>query len=198
MNRVLIIADDPLTRAGIASLLANQSRCTIVGQSAHQENLADALGVYRPDAIVWDWCDSIDLRDLTMPVVVLASDADAAREAWFAGARGVLLRQSSGEQIASAIESVVQGLAVFDPAIAPNLLPARDSSRNPTVEELTPREAQVLRLMAEGQSNKAIARTLGISEHTVKFHVNAVLGKLNAQSRTEAVVTATRLGLILL
>jgi DNA-binding NarL/FixJ family response regulator len=66
------------------------------------------------------------------------------------------------------------------------------------VEDLTPRELEVLGLLAEGLPNKAIGLRLGISEHTVKFHVNAVLGKLGAQSRTEAVVRATRLGLILL
>jgi DNA-binding NarL/FixJ family response regulator len=83
---------------------------------------------------------------------------------------------------------------VFDPAFALRVAPARAS----LVEDLTPRETQVLQLIAEGKSNKTIARELDISEHTVKFHVNAILGKLNAASRTEAVVLATRLGLVML
>ena len=72
------------------------------------------------------------------------------------------------------------------------------SSDAPPIEQLSARELDVLRGMAEGLSNKQIARSLGISEHTVKFHINAILGKLDAQSRTEAVVRATRAGLILL
>ena len=66
------------------------------------------------------------------------------------------------------------------------------------VEDLTPRELEVVQLLAEGLPNKAIAKRLGVSDHTIKFHVNAILGKLGAQSRTEAVVRATRLGLIVL
>ena len=76
----------------------------------------------------------------------------------------------------------------------PGPSPARDPAD--LVEELTPRETEVLQLLADGLTNKAIAQRLGISDHTVKFHVNAVLGKLGAQSRTEAVVRASRLGLL--
>jgi len=78
------------------------------------------------------------------------------------------------------------------------MMPGRDSVHDFPVEELTPRETEVLQLMADGLTNKAIAQKLSISEHTVKFHVNAILGKLGVQSRTEAVVRATRLGLLLL
>jgi DNA-binding NarL/FixJ family response regulator len=94
--------------------------------------------------------------------------------------------------------AAAQGLVVLDPSLSNPALLARDPSSPSLVEELTPRELQVLELLAEGLPNKVIARRLGISDHTVKFHVNAVLGKLGAQSRTEAVVRATRLGLILL
>jgi two-component system, NarL family, nitrate/nitrite response regulator NarL len=87
---------------------------------------------------------------------------------------------------------------VLEPEIARMLLPAAYSPEPAIAVELTAREQEVLQLLAEGLPNKAIARRLEISEHTVKFHVNAILGKLNAQSRTEAVVRAGRLGLILL
>ncbi len=87
---------------------------------------------------------------------------------------------------------------VLDPTLAPAILPARDWEDEPLVEALTPREEEVLHLLADGLSNKAIALQLGISDHTVKFHVNAILGKLGAQSRTEAVVRATRMGLLVL
>jgi DNA-binding NarL/FixJ family response regulator len=93
---------------------------------------------------------------------------------------------------------VALGLASLDPALAAALIPPQDQAPTPPAEELTPRELEVLRLVAQGLPNKAIAQRLEISEHTVKFHVNAILGKLGVQSRTEAVVHATRLGLILL
>jgi two-component system nitrate/nitrite response regulator NarL len=138
-------------------------------------------------------------RELDVPVVALLPDESNAANAWAAGARGLLLRDAPAENLAAAVVAAAQGLAVIEPAFAAALLPAaRDRLPTQPFEDLTPRELQVLQRMAEGQSNKAIARALGISEHTVKFHVNAILGKLSAESRTEAVVRATRLGLILL
>jgi DNA-binding NarL/FixJ family response regulator len=92
------------------------------------------------------------------------------------------------------VQAAGQGLVVHDPSLAPGPGPGRDPAV--LVEDLTPRETEVLQLLADGLTNKAIAQRLGISDHTVKFHVNAVLGKLDAQSRTEAVVQASRLGLL--
>ena len=92
--------------------------------------------------------------------------------------------------------AVAQGLLVFGESLV--ALPDTAADAEALVEPLSARELEVLRRMAEGLANKQIARELEISEHTVKFHVNAVLGKLGAQSRTEAVVRATRAGLILL
>jgi DNA-binding NarL/FixJ family response regulator len=205
--RVLVVAEDPLARAGLATLLADQPGCIVAGQVAVDSELATAVPVYRPDVVVWDiGSDSAraldrgtGLRDLGVPIVALLPDESDVGTVWGDGARGLLLRTASVEHLGAALAAVAQGLAVIDPAFAAVLLPvARDQSPAQPVEDLTPRELQVLRLMAEGQSNKAIARALGISEHTVKFHVNAILGKLNVSSRTEAVVHATRLGLILL
>ena len=205
--RVLVVAEDPLARAGLATLLANQPGCTVAGQVAVDSELPSAVQVYRPDVIAWDLgsdpARTLDrangFRDLGAPIVALLAHETDAGTAWGSGARGLLLRTAPVEHLGAALAAVAQGLAVIDPAFTAALLPvARDPSPTQPVEELTPRELQVLRLMAEGQSNKAIARALGISEHTVKFHVNAILGKLNVQSRTEAVVHATRLGLILL
>ena len=203
--RVLVVADDPLTRAGLAALLAGQPGCSVVGQVAGDVDLAVTRQVYRPDVLVWDlgWGDltpSLErlagLRD--MPVVALVPDVDHAADVWAAGARGLLRREADAESLAAALRSVAQGLASFDPALAAALIPPQDQAPTPLAEELTPRELEVLRLLAQGLPNKAIAQRLEISEHTVKFHVNAILGKLGVQSRTEAVVHATRLGLILL
>lgn len=203
--RVLIVADDPLTRSGLAALLANQSGCTVSGQSPANADLTAVLNVYVPDVVLWDvgWDASValeritDLRDAGTPILVLLPDATHASETWIAGARGLLLRSASPDNLVTALNAVAQGLVVLDSALGAVLLSARDRVPAPN-EELTARELQVLQALAEGLPNKAIALRLGISEHTIKFHVNSILSKLGAQSRTDAVVRATRLGLIIL
>ena len=203
--RVLVVADDSLARAGLATLLASQPGLIVTGQIASEADSSDAAQLYRPDVIVWDLgvdvaraIDRASFRGAGAPVIALLADASDASDVWSAGARGLLLRTASAENISAAINAVAENLTVVDPVFTSALFPVREQTPTRPIEELTPRELQVLRLMAEGQSNKTIARELGISEHTVKFHVNAILGKLNVQSRTEAVVHATRLGLILL
>lgn len=91
-----------------------------------------------------------------------------------------------------------QGLNALDPEVGESVRLPSEAGQAALAEGLTPREMEVLRLVADGLPNKEIARRLGVSEHTVKFHLNALMGKLGAQSRTEAVVTATRQGLIML
>jgi DNA-binding NarL/FixJ family response regulator len=100
-----------------------------------------------------------------------------------------------GAVLANALSAMIDGLAVLDPGLASHLLDAARGNVLPAVAELTPRETEVLGLMAEGLPNKAIAARLSVSEHTVKFHVNSILGKMGARSRTEAVAIATRAGL---
>jgi two-component system nitrate/nitrite response regulator NarL len=195
--RVLIAADDPLARTGLAALLADQDRCTVVGQVAADDVLT-SLDVYRPEVVIWDpgWVTSDRLPDFGdggVPVVALLSDTGQAADVWTAGARGLLRRDTNTAALLAAIAAAAQGLAVIDPSLAPALPLARPESPS---ETLTPRELEVLRLLAEGLPNKVIALRLDISEHTVKFHLNAILGKLGAQSRTEAVVHAIRLGLV--
>ncbi len=203
--RVLIVADDPLVRAGLAALLAGQEGCTVVGQVSGADDPDAALALYRPDAVVWDvgW-DADELPealaewDAAAPLVVLIPEAGLSAPLWAAGARGLLPRSVEPEKLAAALQAVCAGLATFDPALfnsslEPGLPPP--AARAP-VDRLTPREMDVLALLAEGLANRAIAQRLGISEHTVKFHLNAILGKLGAQSRTEAVVLAIRLGLL--
>lgn len=204
--RVLIVADDPLTRTGLATLLTDQPECAITGQVPGDVNLAEALEVYLPDVLLWDmgWDPALvlervaDLHEAGLPIAALLPDETQAVDVWAAGARGLLLRDVSADRLVAALLAVSQGLIALDPAMVDVVRPSRDLMPSPLAEELTPRELEVLQLLAEGLSNKAIAYRLGISEHTVKFHVNAILSKLSAQSRTEAVVQATRLGLIIL
>jgi DNA-binding NarL/FixJ family response regulator len=207
--RLLVVAGDPLARAGLAALLAGQPGCTLAGQVSGDDDLPGQAAIYRPDAVLWDlgWDPDPDLEaslaqieglaEEGLPVVALLPDEGPASEVWASGARGLLLRDAGVEDLLAALQAVSRGLAVFDPSLALNPSPVRDPALS-LAEDLTPRETEVLQLLADGLTNKAIAQRLGISDHTVKFHVNAILGKLGAQSRTEAVVRATQLGLLLL
>lgn len=206
--RVLVMADDPLVRGGLAALLDAQPECTVVGQLSTGVDLSAEVATYRPDAILWDlgwdpdpdsplW-DAGDPVEFPLPLVALLAEDSLAADVWATGAHGLLLRDADAETLLAALQAVAQGLAVLDPALVASVLPTVEESSSMLVEQLTAREMEVLQLLAEGLSNRAIAHDLEISEHTVKFHVNAILGKLGAQSRTEAVVRATRLGLILL
>ncbi len=208
--RLLVIAVDPLARAGLVTLLDDRPEYQIVGQVSGGESLVEELDVFQPDALVFDlgWEPeeglagleelSLDPEDDRLVVIVLTPDEETAAAAWAAGARGLLHRTTSGERLVAAIQSVAQGLAVIEPELLTDVWPAASPEAPELAEELTPRELEVLQLLAEGLANKAIAQRLAISEHTVKFHVNAIMSKLGAQSRTAAVVQATRLGLIML
>ena len=213
--RILVIADDALARAGLAALLAEQPGCAVVGRASGLDDLPALVEVYRPNVLLWDMSWQPDsaierlsvLVESTPPVAVLLPDEGRVAEVWATGARAILRRDADPGQFAAALRALLQGLGVVDGAFAaalarpvgpPTLKPWDDRHTDPLIEELTPRELAVLRLVAEGLPNKTIAVKLGISEHTVKFHVNAILGKLGVASRTEAVVRATRLGLIFL
>ncbi len=205
--RVMVIADDPLVRTGLAALLSDCSDCLVVGQIASDADVVAGAEVYRPDIVLWDlgW-ESVEavrleclaeLQDHGIQSVVLLPDAGSGADAWHAGARGLLLRQVEANRLGAALRAVEQGLVVWDEAVAMPVVAAVTDAPS-EVDVLTPREHEVLMLLAEGLPNKIVADRLDISEHTVKFHVNAIMGKLGAQSRTEAVVLATRRGLILL
>jgi DNA-binding NarL/FixJ family response regulator len=201
--RVLVIGDDPLARAGLARLLEVQETFQLVGRIAAGDDLLDDAALYRADVWLWDlgWdADTLpaDFAEAEVPVVALLPDERLAAAALLLGARALLLREASAEQLRLAIEAAVEGLVTVAPALLGALQPAPRPVELPAGEVLTSREEEVLQLLAEGLSNRAIAQALSISEHTVKFHVTAIMTKLDAQSRTEAVVRATRLGLLLL
>jgi two-component system, NarL family, nitrate/nitrite response regulator NarL len=204
--RVLLIADNPLARMGLSALLNEQRELTIVGQVSGGDNLLDDIDLYQPNILVWDlgWeAESAperlaDLGRENRPILALLADESTAAEAWAAGVRGLLPRMTNSDRLYAAVQAIAQGLVILDPAFTSALLPQKEETPLPPVEQLTPRESEVLQLLSEGLANKTIAQRLSISEHTVKFHVNAIMTKLGAQSRTEAVVRATRLGMIIL
>ena len=204
--RLLVVGDDPLARGGLAALLGAEPGLTLVGEAALEESLRDAVAANTPDAVLWDLGPApstaaaleraADLGDC--PFVALVPDPDLARDALAAGASGVLPRNAAAPRIAAALAAAANRLLVMDATLAEPLLRRRTPARAELVEELTPREQQVLDLLAQGLTNKAIAERLGVSDHTAKFHVNSILGKLGAATRTEALVLAARLGLIAL
>jgi DNA-binding NarL/FixJ family response regulator len=209
--RVLVVASSPLARAGLTALLDGAAGISIVGQHDGNVDLPDALDIYRPDALIWDmgWEPLLHLDRLnevgSAAVLALIADEattlESAAALLGAGVRGLLLQDARTDKLTAALEALGQGLVVLTPAVADSLRaepPLTVPQPAPLIDALTPRELEVINLIAEGLPNKTIAGRLEISEHTVKFHVNAILTKLNAQSRTEAVVRATRMGLIAL
>ena len=200
--RVLIVANDSLARLGLAALLTDEPGLTVVGQ-AGETDLSGSQEMYHPDVVLWDmgWNTSplgehVAEQTEGAPVVALVANEDGVADAQMIGARAVIFRNADIETIRAAAVAVDRGLMILDPAFAKVTAAGVRSSR--AAEDLTSREREVLILLADGLSNKLIARRLDISEHTVKFHVNAILGKLGVQSRTEAVSHAARLGLITL
>lgn len=206
---VLVVADQMLTRAGLSTLLEDNPRIEIVGAVAADEALLDSSDRLAPDVVVIDfgWSqtrDSTLLRDISSlgrPVVALVPNEDECAAILGAlrtlGSYGLLLNDIEADALHMAIDSVLAGLLVIDPALAEVALSPSNIATRVDVE-ITPREDDVLQLLAHGLTNKAIARELAITDHTVKFHVNSIMTKLGAQSRTEAVVVATRAGLIIL
>jgi DNA-binding NarL/FixJ family response regulator len=200
--RVVVQGDDALIEA-----LSTDSERLIL--SPVETSLEISARVTQADVVVVDVAANRNvglaaIQDFTFdrPVLALVS-AGGAAEAIEAGARGAIRRDSRVSAIVAAIHAVHQGLTVLDGdyRVAPSAAPAaHHGATTPGPEKaggaLTPRENEVLTLLAEGLSNKEIAAKLAISEHTAKFHVNSILQKMNAQKRVEAVVRAAKMGLI--
>ena len=209
-----MVADDPLSRAGLATLLDEEPSIDVVGRSTLIDAIDRDVEALRPDAVVFDsgWypeavMDAIsELQGFRLPLVVLLPDdahasdvfSDLSQEGGREGGHALLLRDASASELAIAIAAAVQGLSVMAPALADAIAAPSHTAPEPAQGVLTRRELEVLRLVAEGHSNKEVAFELDISDHTVKFHVNSILTKLGARSRTEAATTAARLGLLYL
>lgn len=200
MIRLAIAAESAVVRAGLESLVTSHPGIDLAG--AYPD--LSALEALRPDVVL----AAFSLDELSPPadgyapaVVLLTNERHPAwtQEAARLGVRALLSRDASAAEILAAVEAAAAGMAVVDPRELENLLaPTGSAAVSSETHTLTARELEVLRMMAEGAANKAIAWKLGISDHTVKFHVASILGKLNAASRTEAVTIGVRKGLILL
>jgi two-component system, NarL family, response regulator YdfI len=198
--RLLIAAGSAVLRAGLEALAASSPGIELVGA---YPDLA-AVDDLRPDVVLTAFpVEQLPAsRNGAGPVYVLLADGSPTTwtlEAVRAGVRAVLRRDASAPEILAAVDAAASGLVAIEPPDLEALLPAAGpvaaSGESPV---LTPRELEVLAMLAEGAANKTIAWKLQISEHTVKFHVASVLAKLNASTRTEAVTTGIRRGLVML
>jgi DNA-binding NarL/FixJ family response regulator len=175
-----------MARAGLESVLHEAKNITLVESSDEA------------DVIVTDLDRNDSEAPYGLPFVLLTPDRQpmGIAEALRSGARAVLSLDSTREQIVAAVHAAAMGLVAIEPQAIEQWVAT--SRLTESLDPLTPRESEVLNMMAEGLANKMIAHKLGISEHTVKFHVTSVMSKLNASSRTEAVMLGLRQGLILL
>jgi len=213
-NTVLIVDDHPLFRRGVAQLLAMDPDIRVVGEAADKAGALAMAREHEPDLILLDLNlkneSGIDIlsalkdEDTARRVVMLTvSDApDDLMQAIRAGADGYLLKDMEPEDLLLRVREALTGQTVISDALAGRLAAAlraeaQDSARKSErdLALLTEREQAVLRCLAEGQSNKLIARTLSITEGTVKVHVKHLLKKLNFRSRVEAAVWATQIGM---
>jgi len=213
MIRVLIVASSSISQSGLESLLRASTSLHVVRVVSDFGQLSENVEELQPDVLIAE----ITGQDRTLPeeilklseeapvaIVLLVDDANTERdvEAFRNGVRAVLPRNISPGGIVAAVEAVGAGLSVLLPDGLDTLLRESTASHRavspPLVEALTPREIEVLGMMVEGWGNKEISTRLGISEHTVKYHVASIMGKLNASSRTEAVTSGIRHGLIML
>lgn len=195
--RVVVRAAYPAVRTGLAALL-REAGCDVIEEP---EGGLAALGPALPDVLVVDLAgDAPPTRagelDGMVPVVYvrepgrIAVLSDRVAQGW-------LPRDVPGDVLAVTVRAVAAGMVVLDPVFAPVGVHGPESTVHADSDtRLTTREHEVLTLLAAGMTNKAIARALTLSEHTVKFHVGALLGKLDARSRTEAVTAAARRGLL--
>ena len=200
--RVLILSDDPLVSAGLGSLIEDGGDAVVVALAADADVALVDAGRARGD----DAARGLEaLAELPVPAVALVGDEEDAGAALSAGARGAVLRTVDPASLWAALVAARAGLTVLDGSFAPasagfdaSARPGSPPRSGARAADLTAREREVLALLSRGLSNKQIAQRLDISDHTAKFHVNGILGKLGAATRTEAVVLAARQGLVAL
>ena len=208
--RVLVVDDHAIVRKGIRALLATEQSIQVVGEAANGSEAVALAQSLRPDVILMDIVmpemDGLEaIRRITeqqpeIRILVLTSFAgvDMVLPAIKAGALGYLLKDSGPQELVQAIQQVHRGNSSLHPAIARKLLQeiSEPSSSGPDVGSLTEREVTVLKLVAQGFSNRDIANELTVSEATVRTHVSHILAKLDLSSRTQAALYALRRGIV--
>jgi DNA-binding NarL/FixJ family response regulator len=217
--RIVVVDDHDLVRSGLKALLSTQEGLTIVGEAANGREALDLCGRVRPDLVLMDvrmpGMDGLAatreikrrFNDVSVLILTTYENEDYLLEAIRAGAAGYVLKDASEQQLVTAIRRVLEGEPALNRDLATELLwrlatkaPERLTEREPAdlPEPLTPRELEVLRLLALGHTNRQVAKELVISLGTSKNHVEHIRVKLGASDRTQAVVRALELGLITL
>ena len=212
--RVLVASASAVRRAGLETIIKTTPPLKLVSSAHGISALSTQAREFQPDIILAD-LERPDPNFIALvssiwqahapPIFVILIDAPNSgwtSRALRAGVKAILPRDASSEEIFSAIQAVHAGFVILDPEITQDLarhIHLESADHVPAAfDELTTREIEVLRMMADGLGNKQIASRLGISDHTIKFHISSILDKLGASSRTEAVTLGIRMGLILL
>ncbi len=208
----IVIADDhALVREGTRQILEDHPGLVVTGEAQDGEEAVAMVSRLQPDVVLMDISmpklNGIDATRIikkespaTSVLILTAYDDDQYIIALLdAGAAGYLLKNVRGEELAQAVRAVAEGESVLHPAIAAKVFKRYtrpDQAVDETIEPLTDRESEVLTIAARGLSNKMIARELSLSDRTVQVHLSNIFGKLGVASRTEAVITGLRLGLL--
>jgi DNA-binding NarL/FixJ family response regulator len=204
MIKVLVADDHPVVRDGLRALFAEYPNIDLIGEAATGREAIKAAVIDKPDVIIMDLAmpdtDGFSATaeisrvapDVAVLVLTMSDDDVTVTKAMRAGARGYLLKGATKEEILRAVTAVADGQAIFGPAVAQRVLarlgaPSTDEDPFP---QLTPREHDVLRLLAQGLSNSAIADRLGLSLKTVNNNTSSIFTKLNVAGRTEAAILA--------
>jgi DNA-binding NarL/FixJ family response regulator len=212
--RVFLVDDHAVVRRGIEAYLEMVDDIEMLGQAGNGQQALERLDQLQtagqpPDVVLMDLLmpemdgiaatAAIKDRWPEIEVVALTSfiEEDKVHGALRAGATGYLLKDATAAEVASAVRAAYNGETHLDPAVARQLAESLQASRRVApIEQLTERERDVLRLVAQGKPNKEIARELGIGDRTVRTHVTSILGKLGLVSRTQAAILAVREGLV--
>jgi NarL family two-component system response regulator YdfI len=209
--RVVIGASSAIVRASLVSVLSKNPAFQLIGSFSIEKAFAQ-LEDLQPDVVLLDIGSPADeamsivleshAEAPSATLVILTDDVDKflAAEALRSGVRAILPRETKPEEIFAAIQASIAGLVVIHPDALDSLLSTdaeKQSELDSSDQILTPREIEVLRMIAEGLGNKEIASKLGISDHTVKFHISSTFAKLGASNRAEAVTLGIRHGFIM-
>jgi len=213
--RLLLVDDQRLMRDGLRTLLELEGDLQVVGEAENGREALMLYEKYRPDVVLMDLrmpvMDGVEATrrlhqrwpDARVIILTTFDDDEYVFEGLRAGAMGYLLKAVSGEELAAAIRTVAAGGALIDPSVTRKVVAefarlgqTRGSGSAKLVEPLSEREEEVLRLIANGYTNKEIAGRLFLAEGTVKNYVSSILGKIGARDRTQAALRARELGLL--
>lgn len=205
MIRIILVDDQNIIREGLGSLLQAKTDLEVVGEAGNGQEAVQLALKLQPDVVLMDVrmpvMDGVaatrllheQAPDIKILILTTFDDDEYITKAMAYGAKGYLLKDTPSEELATAIRSIHKGYTQIGPGLFDKLMVSNSHpSPPPELAELTPREREVLSLIAQGYNNREIAQTLFISERTVKNHVNSILHRLNLRDRTQAAIWANR------